>query len=88
MSAHRQFPQFEEIAPEHLAALLERSNLSDTDRQIAELRICHSMTYAEIGAALGTQDDPRYMDRSTVGKRMRTIIVPRLERLLASENQK
>ena len=70
-----------------MAALLERSNLSATDRQIAVKVIAWSMPYADIAASLGTEEDPVYLDRSTVGWRMRHIIAPRLEWLMANHKK-
>lgn len=63
-----------------LKALLKRSTLSREDRQIAISCLIWDMDYIDIGAAV-------HMDRTTVSRRMRTIIVPQLEKLLYKTQQ-
>ncbi len=86
--AHAKFPDLKKLEPEYLAELLARSNLSASDRQIAVSAIQWEMTYADIGVALGESDRTRELDRSTIGRRMRTRIVPRLRELIEMDYQK
>lgn len=85
MGARAKYPDLKRLEPVYLAQLLERSNLSASDRQIAVSVIQWDMTFVEIGAALGESDRTRELDRSTVGRRMRSIIAPRLRELIAAD---
>lgn len=85
MGARAKYPDLKRLEPVYLADLLERSNLSASDRQIAVSVIQWDMTFVEIGAALGESDRTRELDRSTVGRRMRSIIAPRLRELIAAD---
>ena len=85
MGARAKYPDLKRLEPVYLAELLERSNLSASDRQIAVSVIQWDMTFVEIGAALGESDRTRELDRSTVGRRMRSIIAPRLRELIAAD---
>ena len=53
MGARAKYPDLKRLEPVYLAELLERSNLSASDRQIAVSMIQWDMTFVEIGAALG-----------------------------------
>ncbi len=86
--AHAKYPDLKKLEPGYLAELLARSNLSASDRQIAASVIQWEMTYADIGAALGESDRTRELDRSTIGRRMRTRIAPRLRELIEIDRQK
>lgn len=88
MGARAKYPDLKRLEPVYLAELLERSNLSATDRQIAVSVIQWDMTFVEIGAALGESDRTRELDRSTVGRRMRSIIAPRLRELIATDQRR
>lgn len=88
MGAHAKFEDLKKLEPEYLASLLERSNLSASDRQIAVSVLQWDMTYMDIGVALGEADNTREMDRSTVGWRMRTKIAPRLRELIEMDAQR
>lgn len=87
MGARAKYPDLKRLEPVYLAELLERSNLSASDRQIAVSVIQWDMTFVEIGAALGESDRTRELDRSTVGRRMRSIIAPRLRELIAADQR-
>jgi hypothetical protein len=76
------------LEPEYLDLLIERSNLSDDDRKIAALALKRAMPYIEIGVELGADDATREMSRSTVGLRMKKIIVPRLRELARRDIEK
>lgn len=88
MGARAKYPDLKRLEPVYLAELLERSNLSASDRQIAVSVIQWDMTFVEIGAALGESDRTRELDRSTVGRRMRSIIAPRLRELIATDQRR
>lgn len=89
MGAHRnRYPDLERLEPEYLAELLRRSNLSSMDRQIAVSVVQWPMTYEDIGANLGTDDEPRFLTGSAVRKRMRDIIAPRLRELMETDCRK
>ncbi|MBP3411373.1 MAG: hypothetical protein J6M10_10310 [Clostridia bacterium] len=88
MGAHKnRYPDLEKLEPEYLADLLRRSNLSVDDRQIATSVVQWQMTYEDIGAGLGEIDDdnPRTLVGSTVRKRMKNIIAPRLRELMNAD---
>ena len=76
MSAHRgKFPEFERFTAAEITEIIDKSRLSTFDRKIALCCLVWDMTYADAGAEVE-------MDRSTIGKRMRTVIVPKLKRLI------
>ena len=87
MGARAKYPDLKKLDPVYLAELLQRSNLSASDRQIAVSVIQWDMTFVEIGAALGESDRTHELDRSTVGRRMSRIIAPRLRELIAADHQ-
>ncbi len=60
-----------------MSRLILEARLSPTDVQIAASRLMWGMDYADIGAAVG-------MDRSAVSKRLRGLIVPRIELVMDS----
>ena len=55
--------------------MLAQSKLSSEEREIAVQRVVWRMYYIDIGAAVN-------MDRRTVARKMETIILPELERIL------
>ena len=67
MGARAKYPDLKRLEPVYLAELLERSNLSASDRQIAVSMIQWDMTFVEIGAALGESDRTRELYSSTGG---------------------
>lgn len=55
-----------------MSRMIIEARLSPTDVQIAASRLVWGMDYADIGAAVGR-------DRSGIAKRLRDVIVPRIE---------
>lgn len=74
MDAKKRFPALAGLENEDIRRLLRRSTLSRIDRHIAINCLCWGMGDADNAAAVG-------YDRSTVGRRLRGIIVPELTRL-------
>lgn len=72
MNRRRRFPALAHLENNDIRLLLKRSCLSRIDRQIAINALCWNMEDADNGAAVG-------YDRSTIGRHLRTIIVPELE---------
>ena len=75
MNAKKRFPPLAELDNEDIRRLLRRSTLSREDRQIAACCLCWDMDDVDTAAAV-------YMHRTTVGRHLRYVIVPELERLI------
>lgn len=65
----------EQLDASEMRKLIRRARLSSIDRQIAISRLVWEMDYVDIGAAV-------YMDRTSVSRRMRYKIAPRLEAMI------
>ena len=79
MGARRRYPQFEHLTTEELAGLLKLSKLGPEEKEIAVQCIeWTDMTLVDIGVA-------HNMDRRTVSRRMKDIIIPELERMMRRE---
>lgn len=63
-----------------MSRLIIEARLSPEDIQIAASRLVWGMDYADIGAAVGR-------DRSGVSRRLRDVIVPRLELIMRDEDR-
>lgn len=74
MNAKKRFPSLAELDNADIRRLLRRSTLSREDRHIAICCLCWDMDDADTAAAV-------YMHRTTVGRHLRCVIVPELERL-------
>lgn len=75
MGARASFPQFDGMTAAEFARLLRRSKLSREEKTIATQCIVWHMGYIDIGAIV-------HMDRRTVSRKMNTIIIPELERMM------
>ena len=75
MTAKKKFPQFAHLTAPELKKLLRKSTLSDEDKKIANGVLGHDRNYIDVGIEIP-------MDRTTVSRHMRYIIVPELERLM------
>lgn len=79
MGARRTYPQFKHLTTEELAGLLKLSKLGPEEKEIAVQCIeWTDMTLVDIGVA-------HNMDRRTVSRRMKDIIIPELERMMRRE---
>ena len=78
MGARAQFPQFENLTATEFARLLNLSKLSRDEKEIAAQKIIWRMDYIDIGEKVG-------MDRRTVSRKMKDIILPELERMMHRE---
>lgn len=79
MGARRKYPQFEHMTTEELTGLLRLSKLSPEEKEIAVQCIeWTDMTLMDIGVA-------HNMDRRTVARHMKEIILPELERMMQRE---
>lgn len=81
MNAKKRFPELAQLTNDEIRKLLKRSTLSREDRQIAICCLCWSMDDVDTAAAV-------YMHRTTVGRHMRDVIVPELERLVERQEKK
>lgn len=81
MNAKKRFPQLAHLTNDDLRRLLKRSTLSREDRQIAICCLCWNMDDVDTAAAV-------YMHRTTVGRHLRGVIVPELERLINRQEKK
>lgn len=72
MPLYDEYPQLDGLTASGMSRLILEARLSPTDVHIAAARLVWGMDYADIGAAVG-------MDRSAVSKRLRSLIVPRIE---------
>ena len=75
MGARASFPQFDGLTAAEFARLLNLSKLSREEKEIATQCIVWRMDYIEVGAAVN-------MDRRTVARKMKNIILPELERMM------
>ena len=81
MNAKKRFPQLAHLTNEEIRKLLRRSTLSREDRQISICCLCWNMDDVDTAAAV-------YMHRTTVGRHLRQIIVPELERIINRQEKK
>lgn len=75
MPLYGEYPQFDGVSSSAMSRLIIEARLSPIDVQIAASRLVWGMDYADIGATVG-------MDRSAVSKRLKGLIVPRIELIL------
>lgn len=75
MNAKKRFPSLAQLTNDEIRQLLRRSTLSREDRHIAACCLCWDMDDVDTAAAV-------YMHRTTVGRHLRYVIVPELERLM------
>ena len=81
MNAKKRFPSLAELGNDDIRRLLRGSTLSREDRQIAICCLCWNMDDVDTAAAV-------YMHRTTVGRHLRDVIVPELERLMNRQEKK
>ena len=81
MNAKKRFQSLSELDNDDIRKLLKRSTLSREDRHIAICCLCWNMDDVDTAAAV-------YMHRTTVGRHLRQIIVPELERLINRQEKK
>ena len=79
MNAKKRFPSLAHLTNREIHQLLIRSTLSREDRQIAICCLCWNMDDVDTAAA-------GYMHRTTVGRHLRCVIVPELERLIEHQD--
>lgn len=72
MRNYNEYPQFRRMTPNRKSELIALAGLSRTDDTIARMRLIDGVDYIDIGCEVG-------MDRTGVSKRLRNIIVPRIE---------
>ena len=78
MGARAQFPQFDHLTAAEFTRLLKRSKLSREEKTIAAQCIAWHMSYIDVGEIV-------HMDRRTVARKMNSIILPELERMMRRE---
>ena len=78
MGARARFAQFDGLTAAEFAQLLSLSKLSGEEKEIATQCVVWHMTYIDAGAAVN-------MDRRTVARKMKNIILPELERMMRKE---
>ena len=81
MNAKKRFPRLAQLTNEEIRKLLKRSTLSREDRQITICCLCWDMDDVDTAAAVN-------MHRTTVGRHLRHVIVPELERLMKRQEKK
>lgn len=81
MNAKKRFPTLADLDNEDIRRLLRRSTLSREDRQIAICCLCWDMDDVDTAEAV-------HMHRTTVGRHLRDVIVPELERLINRQEKK
>ena len=81
MNAKKRFPSLAELGNDDIRRLLRGSTLSREDRHIAICCLCWDMDDVDTAAAV-------YMHRTTVGRHLRDVIVPELERLMKRQEKK
>ena len=81
MGARAQFPQFDNLTAAEFARLLNLSKLSREEKEIAAQCIAWRMSYIDVGEIV-------HMDRRTVARKMNSIILPELERMMRREQIK
>ncbi len=75
MGARARFPQFDHLTAQEFMRLLKSCKLSREEKQIAVQMIIWHMEYIDVGVAV-------HMDRRTVARKMNSIILPELERMM------
>lgn len=75
MGARASFPRFDGLTAAEFARLLNLSKLSRDEKEIAAQCIAWHMSYIEAADAV-------HMDRRTVARKMKNIILPELERMM------
>ena len=80
-ASQKRFPQLAHLDGDELRALIKRSRLSREDRQIAISCLCFNADDADIAVTV-------HMDRSTVGRHLRNIIIPHLVELNSRKTMK
>ena len=81
MNAKKRFPELAQLTNDEIRKLLKRSTLSREDRQITICCLCWNMDDVDTAAAV-------YMHRTTVGRHLRSVIVPELKRLMKRQEKK
>lgn len=81
MGARARFPQFDNLTATEFARLLNLSKLSREEKEIAAQCIAWRMSYIDVGELV-------HMDRRTVARKMNSIILPELERMMRREQIK
>ena len=81
MNAKKRFPELAHLTNEEIRKLLRRSTLSREDRHIAACCLCWDMDDVDTAEAV-------HMHRTTVGRHLRGVIVPELERLINRQEKK
>lgn len=81
MNAKKRFPSLAELDNTDIRRLLRRSTLSREDRHIAICCLCWDMDDVDTAEAVN-------MHRTTVGRHLRSVIVPELERLINRQGKK
>ena len=81
MNAKKRFQSLSELDNDDIRKLLKRSTLSREDRHIAICCLCWNMDDVDTAAAV-------YMHRTTVGRHLRQVIVPEIERLVERQEKK
>lgn len=81
MGTRAQFPQFDNLTAAEFARLLNLSKLSREEKEIAAQCIAWRMSYIDVGEIV-------HMDRRTVARKMNSIILPELERMMHREQIK
>lgn len=81
MGARASFPQFDGLSAAEFAQLLRRSKLSGEEKTIAAQCIRWHMSYIDVGAIV-------HMDRRTVARKMKNIILPELERMMHKQTRR
>ena len=81
MNAKKRFPSLAHLTNREIHQLLRRSTLSREDRQIAICCLCWDMDDVDTAAAV-------FMHRTTIGRHLRYVIVPELERLMERQEKK
>lgn len=80
-ASQKRFPQLAHLDGDELRKLIKRSRLSREDRQIAISSLVFGANDADIAVTV-------HMDRSTVSRHLRNIIIPHLEQLNNRKKEK
>lgn len=80
MGARACFPQFDDLTADEFARLLRRSKLSREEKTIATQLIRWHMSYIDAAAIV-------HMDRRTVARKMNSVILPELERMMQKQTR-
>ena len=81
IASQKRFPQLADLDGDELRRLIKRSRLSKEDRQIAISCLIFNADDADIAVTV-------HMDRSTVGRHLRNIIIPHLAELNSRKTMK